>query len=439
MKLDNILKITTLMHLLEKSKNWREGLKKAQELWHERWWFRYVVVAILVLFLGPKIFEYGTHVLTRKEIVVHHQNPGPIKGGRVLGTGPSMSEQKSKKYATKFKELEETNKSLFEENKKLMGSVVELAERLDKMETNKTSTSEDKTPQGTSEKDTDAPKGVSFEKPLDDLSTTQVSESEATRSSLSSSTPPRPRARNRLGPSVISFPVETKENGSINEIKIPAGSFVKATLLTGVEAPEGRALPALLKADYAFIGPNKTRVDLTGCFFIGKSTGNLSIERVELQVVKLSCVARSGRFFERDINGFVADAKDNSFAITGTVNGKKNRVAALAFLSSIVEGLGRAVQQSQTTTETNAVGGSSSLITGDQARYLAAGGAATAANRITEFYLKHAESLLPTINVGSGSSVFIIVQDTLGLPDWYFKKASEKSSDQFSYLSRVLE
>ena len=169
-------------------------------------------------------------------------------------------------------------------------------------------------------------------------------------------------ARKPKAPSIISFPVQSKRKSKKMAVKIPAGSFVKAKLLTGIEAPEGKALPVLLQADYAFIGPNKSRIDLTGCFLIAKSTGNLSIERVEMQATKISCVSRSGRMFDAQINGFAADAKDSSFAVMGRVNPKQNRVASMAFLSSVVEGVSRSLQQAQTTHQKDAMGGTTSII-----------------------------------------------------------------------------
>ncbi len=240
-------------------------------------------------------------------------------------------------------------------------------------------------------------------------------------------------------PSIISFPVKSKSEKPSNlTVQIPAGSFVKAKLLTGIEAPEGKAFPVLMQADYAFVGPNKSRVDLSGCFLIAKSTGNLSIERVEMQTSKLSCVSKSGRMFERDISGYVADGKDNSFAVMGDVNSKQDRVAATAFLASIVQGISGAVSQAQTTTTAGALGGGTTSVTGDQAQYIAANGAGGAASTVTQWYLKHAESLLPTINVGSGQDVWVIMQDSVSLPNWYFEVHPTKNGG-FSFLSNLMK
>jgi conjugal transfer pilus assembly protein TraB len=223
------------------------------------------------------------------------------------------------------------------------------------------------------------------------------------------------------GPHVISFPVPGQEKKERTEIALPIGSYVKAKLLTGVEAPEGSPYPVLLQLDFAHILPNKKSLDLRGCFMIAKAQGDLSTERVQMQATKLSCVARNGEMFERDINGFVADAVDNSFAIIGEVNSKQDRVAAMAFLSSVVEGVGKAIQMAQTSEQTSADGTSKRSLTGDQGKYITAGGASNAAGMVAQWYLKQAQNLLPTINVGSGQDVWIVMNESVALPQNYFR------------------
>ena len=107
-----------------------------------------------------------------------------------------------------------------------------------------------------------------------------------------------------------------------------------------------------MQLDYAYIVPNKKRLDLCGCFMIAKSQGDLSTERVQMQATKLSCVSQDGKMFERDVNGFVADDKET---VRRHGVGHRSRIvsAAMAFLSSIVEGVGKSfsrLRQRQSTT-----------------------------------------------------------------------------------------
>ncbi|MBC85743.1 MAG: hypothetical protein CL677_01080 [Bdellovibrionaceae bacterium] len=242
------------------------------------------------------------------------------------------------------------------------------------------------------------------------------------------------------GPSVINFPVKGKRKTS--GVALPSGSYVKAKILSGVAAPEGRTYPVLLSLDFSYIAPNDSRVDLTGCFMIAKATGDLSTERVQMQADKLSCVSKSGQMFERKVNGFLVDDKDNDFAVSGEVQSKQGRVMAMAFLSSVVEGVSKAIQQAQTTQTTNAVGGSQSVLSGDQGKYIVGGGAGNAASMVAQWYLNQAQGLLPTIRVGSGRDVWIVMQDKVELPKHFFKKNKRRNQNEnsiYNFLSRVTE
>lgn len=260
------------------------------------------------------------------------------------------------------------------------------------------------------------------------------------------SAPARFSFAGKPGHSMIAFPVKTTGAVYLKKpsVILPTGSYVKAKLLTGIEAPEGKTYPALLQLDFAFIIPNQKRLDLAGCFMIAKAQGDLSTERVQMQATKLSCVSKHGGMFEREINGFVADDADNSFAVMGSVNSKQDRVASMAFLSSIVSGIGKAIQQAQTTQQTTPLGGSQSVITGDQAKYIGAGGASEAATMVTQWYLKQAQNLLPTINVGSGQDIWVILQDQVELPKDYFAQNSSTAGGAndvsiYSHFTRLVD
>ena len=253
----------------------------------------------------------------------------------------------------------------------------------------------------------------------------------------------RPRSM-KPGSATISFPVKTTGRVFLREpgIVLPSGSYVKAKLLTGVEAPEGKSYPVLMQLDFAYVIPNHKRLDLAGCFIIAKAQGDLSTERVQMQATKLSCVSKHGGMFEREVNGFIADDADNSFAVMGSVNSKQDRVAATAFLASVVAGIGKAIQQAQTTQQTTPLGGSQSVLTGDQAKYIGAGGASEAATMVTQWYLKQAQNLLPTINVGSGQDVWVVMQDQVDLPRDYF--AQNESGGQihasvYSHFTKLVD
>lgn len=240
------------------------------------------------------------------------------------------------------------------------------------------------------------------------------------------------------GPDLIAFPV--KSDVKTEGVVLPSGSYVKAKVLTGVDVPEGKTYPVLMVLDFSYVGPNDHKIDLSGCFMIAKAEGDLSTERVQMQATKMSCVSKKGKMFEREVNGFVADDKDGSFAMKGQVNTKQGRVAAMAFIAGVVDGVGKAVQASQTTQSTNPLGGGSSMMTGDAGKYAAAGGASNAAGMVAQWYLQQAQNLAPTVAIGSGRDVWIVMKDKVNLPEEFFKK-ERKNGDEgiYSYFTRVLE
>lgn len=416
------------MKNMEKYKNkinfYKAKLKESYKKDPRIWLVSLGVILLLSIWTLSKLSESQTRVLTIKEKI-------DFSGGRVLSPSRDIYQRTEKILANRLKRVELNQKKFAETLRRLNETLENIEQKkieIEKPDPDKTKTEEPEQKPSTTETDpTPRVNGISMVRP-----------SGIPQSAIERSYQQQYRKRSSSGPSVISFPVKQKENSKDNTVVIPSGSFMRAKLLTGVEAPEGKPLPVLLQADFAFVGPNKTRIDLSGCFLIAKSTGNLSIERVEMQASKISCVSKSGKMFERDINGFIADDKDNSFAVSGYVNTKQDRVASMAFLSSIVEGIGKAIQQAQTTNSVGSNGSLSSIVTGDQKKYLAAGGASNAATLVTQFYLERAKSLLPTINVGSGQDVWVVVQSKVDLPNWYFQK-SKKKSGGFSYLSRVLD
>ena len=237
-------------------------------------------------------------------------------------------------------------------------------------------------------------------------------------------------ATRRLGPSVISFPVKQKriEEGVV----LPTGSYVKAKLMTGIDAPEGKNYPVLLALDYSYIGPNKHRVDLTGCFMIAKTSPSLATERINFQATKLSCVSKNGKFFEKKVNGFVADDGDNTFAVKAELHSKQGQVARMAFMKSIVDGIGEII-----TRKSKAIGGKNP----DSANVMIQNGAQGAASKVSDWYLKQATSLLPTLSVGSGQDVWVIMQEKVVLPNDFFRKNERRNKDAkvYSYFSRAID
>jgi len=396
----------------------------------------YVGAVVLIFFIY--LISKGREEVTR---VYQSVSPSDFKDARVLGSQGEFF------YENKERLLSKTVKDLQEAQAAFRDTTAKLEARLNEIEMSKSSIASDAKPLGVPSEVTNGGTdgAVRLGPPAEELearrSLGRSGASEDLGLQGASGARFATTVRGAKGASVISFPVKEVNAEKTTGVVVPPGSYVKAKLMTGVEAPEGKTYPVLMQLDYAYIVPNKKRLDLSGCFMIAKSQGDLSTERVQMQATKLSCVSQDGKMFERDVNGFVADDKDNSFAVMGSVTSKQDRVAAMAFLSSVVEGVGKSLQQAQTTQNQNPLGGSSSIVSGSQLGYLGGGGAATASGMVTQWYLRQAQNLLPTINIGSGQDVWIVMQDTVRLPNDYFRKNQKGGSDEgvYSYFSRLGE
>lgn len=204
---------------------------------------------------------------------------------------------------------------------------------------------------------------------------------------------------------------------------IPSGSYVQATLMTGVKSPEGQLLPSLLVLDEAYTSPNESSVDMSGCFALAKTQATMSTERVQFQVYKLSCVSGKGKMIEREVNGFVVDEKDQSFAVKGELISNQSRVARMALMSSIVNGIGEIINR-----KAQNIGGANP----DANRnIIVQQGATGAASQVAQWYLNQAQNLSATLNVASGRQVYIVMNEKVTIPKSYFnlKKKGEANEN----------
>ena len=398
------------------------------------------------------VLIYSVSHLRDSSVYIYKTERSPdFKDARVLGSqGESIYEGKEKLLTKTMRALLTAQASLRESNEKLQAKFEVLAHEKAPASLTDTAYGPSPLPEVSQVKTlSDTSQGPQTLLAKDPIRVAPVSESFTATQAGVSNMLGTPVVRSRRGfaapnSGIISFPVKEIAVDKSESVVLPMGSYVKAKLLTGVEAPEGKPYPILLQLDYAFILPNKHKLDLSGCFMIAKSQGNLSTERVEMQATKLSCVSKDGRMFERDINAFSTDDKDNSFGVIGTINSKQDRVASMAFMASVVKGVGSALQQAQSSTQNTSGFGSqtsSTNVTGNQAAYIAGGGAAEAAGQVTQWYLKQAQNLLPTINVGSGQDIWIVMQDSVKLPNDYFRKNTKGASNEgvYSFFSRVLD
>jgi Bacterial conjugation TrbI-like protein len=194
-------------------------------------------------------------------------------------------------------------------------------------------------------------------------------------------------------------------------VHLPAGSFVKATLLSGVYAPTRaqQPLPVLLHFTEAPVGPNATRVPLRGCIAVARALGDYTTKRAGLQLDTMSCVLPSGRAVSQAVTGWVA-GPDGVFGMPGELVEREGPYLARVSLAGFLHGASAAFAAAQTTTSIGALGNTTTTITGNEALYGALSGFANSANRMAAFYERQLESLVPAVYVPSGLTGSAVIQ-----------------------------
>lgn len=164
-------------------------------------------------------------------------------------------------------------------------------------------------------------------------------------------------------------------------------------------------------------GPNKTRIDLSHCFMIAKARANLSTERVIMETDTISCVRDSGEHFKAQARGYTA-GDDSSFGSTGTFISKQGQVLLAAVLANIAKNAGEAVALAQQSTAVVGIdkAATATNVTGDKGAFVAGKSMVDASATVAQWYLDYAKQLIPSIGIGSGQRVHVVMLDTIRVP-----------------------
>ena len=202
-------------------------------------------------------------------------------------------------------------------------------------------------------------------------------------------------------------------------IYLPPG-FMKARLLTGVDALASRDAtsnpePIIARVQAPAVLPNDVKANLSGCFVIGNATGSLAKERVEVQLVSLSCVDFDEHsVVDQPVKGFFVDA-DGKKGLSGRVVTRAGAALARSFLAGTISGISQTVENTFGETSTSALGTVRSLDAADAAKTGIAGGLSKSSDKLTDFYLDLARQAGPIVEVGAAKDVVVVIQEGVAL------------------------
>lgn len=200
---------------------------------------------------------------------------------------------------------------------------------------------------------------------------------------------------------------------------LPSGSFTRALLLGGLDAPTGgqaqrNPQPVLLRLSDNAILPNQFRSRVKECFVVGAGYGDVSSERAYIRTESLSCVTRDGTAIDVPVKGYVA-GEDGKAGMRGRLVSKQGQILANALLAGIASGIGTAFQQSATTNSLSPLGSTSTIASGKQLEAGLGTGVGRALDRLAQYYISLAEKIFPVIEVDAGRTVDVVLTQGIAL------------------------
>lgn len=207
---------------------------------------------------------------------------------------------------------------------------------------------------------------------------------------------------------------EDKQDTKVNKTYLPTGSFMRAVLLGGMDAPTGgqaqnNPMPVLLRVqDNAFL-PNRYRARLKECFVLGSGHGDISSERAHIRLESLSCTLNGGEVLDLPAKGYIV-SEDGKAGLRGRLISKQGQVIANALMTGILSGFGQALQQSAMSFSTSPLGSVGTISgMGKQFQGGLGAGIGRSLDRISQYYIRLAEQLFPVIEIDAGRVVEIVL------------------------------
>jgi conjugal transfer pilus assembly protein TraB len=200
---------------------------------------------------------------------------------------------------------------------------------------------------------------------------------------------------------------------------IPSGTFTRALLLGGLDAPTGgqaqrNPQPVLLRLMDNAVLPNQFRSQVKECFVVGAGYGDVSSERAYIRTESLSCVTRDGTAIDVPIKGYVA-GEDGKAGMRGRLVSKQGQILANALLAGVASGIGQAFTQSSTTMSISPLGTTSTVEPGKQLEAGLGTGVGKALDRLAQYYITLAEKVFPVIEIDAGRTVDIVLTQGIAL------------------------
>ncbi len=193
---------------------------------------------------------------------------------------------------------------------------------------------------------------------------------------------------------------------------VPSGTFAEAIMLGAADASAGvqaQASPSPMLFRIVANGtlPNHKKSHLKDCVVTAAVVGDISSERGQIRLERMSCTFPNGEIVEQQVDGtvFGMDAKNG---VRGNPVWREGALLGRAAVAGTLSGLGSAISQSYTTTSISPLGSTQTVNNGEIFKYGAAQGASNAMDKLAEYNIRRAEQYHPVIQLSAGQPVDVV-------------------------------
>jgi len=212
---------------------------------------------------------------------------------------------------------------------------------------------------------------------------------------------------------------------------IPAGTSVKAVLVSSVDVPCGvysQSDPQPVKLqllDDARL-PNNVRVKLKGGVIIASAYGDISNERIYIRTERLTQTKPTGDFVETEVTGYVT-GEDGKYGVRGCLVDRSGKMITNATISGFFSGVNQVLQANRDSLNIyNNPEQDNISAAGNVLRSGGMSGANNAFDRLTDYYIKRADRISPVIQMNAGRIVDVTFTHGCDIGDLHTKeKVSE--------------
>ena len=224
---------------------------------------------------------------------------------------------------------------------------------------------------------------------------------------------------------------------------VPTGTFCRAVILGGADANAGvngqsNTTPINFKILDNCHLPNGKKSKLKGGFVTAAVFGDISSERGEIKLDRLSFIHTNGEILDISVEGTAFDVGGKA-GIRGIPVLKNGKIMQMAGTSGLFSGLGDAAKSYAETQSVSALGSTTTLNPAKVPLYGAGSGLNTAFSKISDYYIKLADQYHPIVELRPGAVVDLLFLKGFSLDPKKAEPESIKKDATQTVASNILD